>query len=300
MVINNSRIVLYSSSAAKIQNIIFHLPLGQYLVPFGRWVMKQYALRIFQNPLVVNGYKLCWDKSVTFGDLIVFKSAQYEVDTFNLFQQLVKKDMCVLDIGANRGYYTMFFAKVVGEKGKIYAVEPQLCNQVLIWKSALANSFNNITIINEALSNKTGEASFYFEYEGAGTGSLCKEREVRRQHLSKVKTTTLDAYFENEGWPKVDLIKMDIEGSEKSALEGGREFFTRNPQVKLVIEFSPAILTRMGITCESFFETLQGVGFNRFYVIGKQLHPINLPEGIQELVSKIHEDGFENIYCYKD
>jgi FkbM family methyltransferase len=294
------KIMNYGSSVEQVQIFLFSIPFGRHIVFVGRQIMKLYARIVFKNPIVTNGYKLCWDSSVTFGDLFSFSKSQYEVDTFALIKNLVKEGMCVIDIGANRGYYTMFLAKSVREKGKVYAVEPQKCNQVLIDKSIKQNKFSNVKIIPYALSNRVGNVPFYVEYKGAGTGSIYKEREDRIKHKYIIEAVTLDYYFEKEGWPKVDLIKMDIEGAEKSVLEGGKEFFLRNPQAKLIVEFCPTVLYRIGITCESFFESLQKVGFNKFFLIREKLYQIDLTVGLQDIIDRVPINGFDNIYCYRD
>ena len=85
----------------------------------------------------------------------------YEPSETKTIKTHVKKGDVVLDIGANIGYYTLIFAELVGEKGKVYAFEPDPTNFDLLRKNVEINGYRNITLIQKAVSNKNGKISFY-------------------------------------------------------------------------------------------------------------------------------------------
>ena len=45
-----------------------------------------------------------------------------------LFKNIIKPGMRVLDLGANIGFYTVLFSKLVGENGKVFSFEPDVKN----------------------------------------------------------------------------------------------------------------------------------------------------------------------------
>jgi hypothetical protein len=113
-----------------------------------------------------------------------------------------------------------------------------------------------------------------------------------------VETITLDDFFAGEGWPPVHLIKMDIEGAEKLALEGMMELSARNPDLKLILEFSPGTQRAASVTPEELFDTLATLGFRKFFAIKGGLQPLAIPEDIPRLV-RLAGDGYVNLLCEK-
>ena len=94
-----------------------------------------------------------------------FKS---EVHSINYVRSLKLKDMTMLDIGANRGIYSIYMSRVAGKKGKVIAFEaqPELKKSL----SKLKKSFNldNLEIINTALSSSAGSMTLQREFVGSG------------------------------------------------------------------------------------------------------------------------------------
>ncbi|MBU2572515.1 MAG: FkbM family methyltransferase, partial [Elusimicrobia bacterium] len=64
-----------------------------------------------------------------------------------LYKQVVKKGMTVLEIGANIGFFTMLFAKLAGESGKVFAFEPDPDNFRLLEKNVQANNYTNAVCV---------------------------------------------------------------------------------------------------------------------------------------------------------
>jgi FkbM family methyltransferase len=204
--------------------------------------------------------------------------------------------MVAIDAGANIGYFSLLFAAHVGEKGKVYTFEPQPVNCDVLRKSVQANGFETIiTIVPKALSDRTGAVSLYVPEPGDGGASIYQRKQTGPRSMT-VETITLDEFFAAEGWPEVDIIKMDIEGAEKLALEGGRELIGRNPQLKMVMEFGPDVQAAAGVSPEELFDTLLGVGFTRFSIIESELKPLNMPQDIPLLVETAKND-YINLFC---
>ena len=54
-----------------------------------------------------------------------------------------------------------------------------------------------------------------------------------------VETTPTDTFLNTEGWPKVDLVKIDLEGAEAEVLAGMCQPLKCSNDLTLIIEFSP-------------------------------------------------------------
>ena len=84
--------------------------------------------------------------------------SEYETD---VMKKIVKKGDVDLDLGANIGYYTLIFAKIVGKNGKVFAFEPDLTNFTLLKKNVEINGYKNVVLINKAVSDKTGKLKLF-------------------------------------------------------------------------------------------------------------------------------------------
>jgi hypothetical protein len=81
------------------------------------------------------------------------------------------------------------------------------------------------------------------------------------QATLQIETTTLDQFFGALGWPEVEVVKLDIEGSEPPAIEGMSGLLARNPHARLILEFIPHILRRAGRDPRTLLASLRRRGF---------------------------------------
>jgi FkbM family methyltransferase len=180
----------------------------------------------------------------------------------------VKRGDVVLDVGANIGYYTLLLARLVGETGKVYAFEPDAANFALLEKNVRVNRYQNVVLVNKAVSNKTDKVKLYICDINMGDHRLFEFPGQNRRAV-EIETISLDEYF-RDYTGKVDFIKMDIQGAEGAALEGMAGLLARFPQVKLLTEYSFHCLKSFGSDPEAYLQRLQAYGF--------QLLNVNEPE----------------------
>jgi len=124
----------------------------------------------------------------------------------------------VIDSGAFIGDTAFWFAKSVKDKGKVFAFEPaDSTYDILTHNIKVCGLDNVVTPVKYGLSNKEDFANFTELSE-----SLCSSA-VTINGDTKIKLTTIDEFVEKESLPRIDFIKMDVEGSEFDALEGSQE-----------------------------------------------------------------------------
>ncbi len=149
-----------------------------------------------------------------------------------LKKKLNKKEIIVIDIGANVGSYLDFIIKNFKYK-KIYAFEPS----IKAYKQ-LKNKFyrKNIILENIALSNKKAKRKFY-EYKLTSQSSFYKITSKKNpfknlNNIYKVKTLKLDEYL-NLKEKKIDICKIDIQGEELNVLMGMQKYLKKK-KIKLI------------------------------------------------------------------
>ncbi|HEV2499371.1 MAG TPA: FkbM family methyltransferase [Terriglobia bacterium] len=184
---------------------------------------------------------------------------EHGVTTFLL--DLIKPDMTVVDVGANIGYFTLLAASLVGEKGIVYAFEPNPANFKLLQKNVIANWYvDRVRCSSCALLDQPGQkdlraadsipgASSLFLTEAAGTS-------VHLHETVTVMTKTLDEIVQDP----VDVIKIDAEGSEPFILEGMKATLARSPRIKIVMEFNLQALQAAGKDSREFLKRIETLG----------------------------------------
>jgi FkbM family methyltransferase len=145
-----------------------------------------------------------------------------------LFAQLCVPGSIVIEVGANIGAHTVGLARLVGPQGRVLAFEPQrLPFQVLCANVAL-NSLDNVDCFWAAAGRQDGfiqvpDLDPRKEYNFGGVTL------VGSRGGTRVTCVTLDQYVT---LPKVDLVKIDVEGMEAEVLGGGE---------RLLRQFKPVL-----------------------------------------------------------
>jgi FkbM family methyltransferase len=129
-----------------------------------------------------------------------------------------------LDIGASVGFYTLFAARRVGRKGRVFSFEPDPMTFESLSRSVRRNGFDWARCINAALSDREGTMPFYTVSDGSAHSLVpeIKRRAKRYSGQVPVRVTRLDD-LDREGVldvPSIDLIKIDVEGEEPRTVAG--------------------------------------------------------------------------------
>jgi FkbM family methyltransferase len=153
-----------------------------------------------------------------------------------LLRKVVKNGMTVVDIGANIGYYTLLASQLVGEGGRVIAFEPEALNFSLLEKSIRENEGASIRFYKLAVSDRNGQVRLYKgDVSQPGGHSIGTDR---GHGFDLVESTTLDEFWESEGRPRIDLIKIHVSGDDPLVLKGGSKVL-RDEWPMLTIVFDP-------------------------------------------------------------
>src|SRR5207249_6983871 len=124
-----------------------------------------------------------------------------------------------------------------------------------------------------------GDGTMRFIPSALEGGFLAKSGDNATHSASRsldVETTRLDSFVAERGWPSIDLVKIDAEGSEALVLAGASRVAARNPDMKVIMEVNLRALERAGTTSRDLTELLTKLGFRTACVIEQGLRPINL------------------------
>ena len=175
--------------------------------------------------------------------------------------QLVAPGGVVIDGGANVGGFTLTAASIVGPQGVVHAVEAAPATARLLRRNVAANPGHAIQVHELALAEVQGELELTAFEAGSGISSLAPGG---GGSVVVVQATTLDAL--TASLPRVDLVKLDLEGAELRALQGAQRLLAEQ-RPTLMIELEPDHLQRQGGSVEELEALLTGAGYAGFDIV---------------------------------
>ena len=182
--------------------------------------------------------------------------------------KLVRPGDTVIDIGANLGYYSVLLARLVGERGRVYSVEPvPLFRKVLRRNTA---NFSQVEILPYALGRTRGRVRLGTPLTAGkfrhGLTHVIDDEQLTNQfsHTFEAEMRVPTELFGKLS--RLDYLKMDVEGYEKIIL----------PELlPLVRQFRPVLQIETPAADRPFvFELLQREGYAVYHVDAEGLHPV--------------------------
>jgi FkbM family methyltransferase len=132
-----------------------------------------------------------------------------------------------LDVGANVGFYALDFARRVGSSGRVAAFEANPALADLIEADAARNGFEHLRVERQAVFHSSGQTLTFYVAPHAGKSSLKQTMVDSPDREISVQSITLDDYLKAEAWPRLDVLKIDIEGADADALMGAQASIAR-------------------------------------------------------------------------
>jgi FkbM family methyltransferase len=194
-------------------------------------------------------------------DRKIVDGSVWELQSVKLIQDLVKPGMCVLDIGANFGYYTLQLARLVEPMGKVIAIEPtQEYASRLEWHLR-ENNVENVRLERVGFSDKVDEVEIAI---GECSATLHWSADAILRLRERIKLVPLDywwdTYVAEGGSDNLDFLKVDLDGHEMNFLIGAEQTLLRHRPL-ILIEFSQEALFTAGHYAWNLADRLESMGY---------------------------------------
>ena len=124
-----------------------------------------------------------------------------------------------IDGGAHTGWETLLFSELVGSSGRVVAIEAHPVTYKCLTEMCRRNHLANVVPLQCAVGDQAGIATITdFDNDRQQSNTIAGGTGV-----IPVKLRTIDDIVSELGIKRVDLIKLNIEGTELNALSGARE-----------------------------------------------------------------------------
>lgn len=161
---------------------------------------------------------------------------EFNADLMKVNELKFSENPIIIDIGANVGIVSFYFAKKY-PKAKIFAYEPHPLNYENLVKGIKANKIDNIYPFNLAVFSKSGlDVKIHLHENNTSASSVF--RYLPEDPYVNIKTISLEDIIEQNNISYVDFLKIDCEGAEFDILENTEMFYQEEIPVKnMFIEF---------------------------------------------------------------
>ena len=218
---------------------------------------------------------------------------EYAEHEMMLLSNFIETGQTIIDVGANIGTHTVFFAEQVGKGGGVVAIEaqPEIFN--LLKQNIILNNLQNVKAINAAISSKNYNIKIpIIDYEQEGNfGALSFKIDnidcylpTRKTGISqKIPAIPLD----DMNIEACHLLKVDVEGMEKEVIDGA---------LKTIDKFRPILYLENNYQASSpeLLKLLANINYQPYW------HVISYyrPENFNKYVNNIFSTSLElNLLC---
>lgn len=185
----------------------------------------------------------------------------YEPDETHYFNDTIKPGDICFDVGGNIGFFSLVMAQAA-TNSPVHVFEPIALNASIVKANAELNAISNIVVNNVAVGAEEGEANFSVSVDSAYSSMRATGRIAEAQSIT-VPLITLDDYIERNKIPRVDIMKVDVEGAEDMVLVGGSKLLSdvaRRPRM-ILLELFDGNLVPFGTTASKIIDRMTDFGY---------------------------------------
>jgi len=219
----------------------------------------------------------------------------YELNIMRLLKKMITPGSICIDVGANVGVISLCLGHLAS-KGKVFAFEASEHNFTYLVRNIIQNNCSTVLPLNYGILNDSCTVNFSYVEEVAGC-SFISNTGVTAGISEQIRCISLDTWIESAGIQQLDFIKMDVEGAEIKALNGGMKTLEKF-KPDMIIEFNPVPMKRFfGEDPVHLFNLLQNI-YEHIYLISETKNELIKIEDYEQIQQILHVGkGWEDLFC---
>lgn len=182
-----------------------------------------------------------------------FVQSPIEVDEQIVMRRFVREGDVVFDIGANIGVHTTLLSKLAGERGRVFAFEPN--TELLPTLTLTVAGLRNAVLYPYALSDDETEAAFFVPVHHTmssladwTTNATLDNVRFGKARMVTVQQQRIDDLTGKGVLPVPNFIKCDVEGAELKVFRGAQKTLDRADAPVILFEAGPESAAGFGFT----------------------------------------------------
>ena len=186
----------------------------------------------------------------------------FEPEMVALYRSLLKRGDVVLDVGANIGCTAIVFSELAQ---MVHAFEPSRTTCNFLRRNIAGAGLTNVAIHDVGLGAVSGEFPLTFNPSNRSGGFVSNQLRAGAGHvIETISLRTADEMVKALNIPKVDFIKIDVEGFERDVLMGAKG---------LIAAHRPVVVLELNHWCLNAF---QRISIPDFFDLLRSLFPVVL------------------------
>ncbi len=150
----------------------------------------------------------------------------WEKNIVSLFKKYLDKGDIAIDCGSFIGLHSLKLSDIVGEDGKVFAIEAIPTIYDCVVETINRKEITNITPLNFALDSQSNiPLTFLSDHTGESSVEEHRRRPFKYKYI--INSKTLDDHFLPLELDKINLMKIDVEGHEFKVLKGGEKIIKK-------------------------------------------------------------------------
>lgn len=201
----------------------------------------------------------------------------------------------MVDVGAHIGYFALHAASAVGPDGFVLAVEPTPASAEVLRRAVELNGFDDRIHVAEAAASSTSGRGSLGTSDKSPMFNTLELDTISVDAEVDVRLATIDELLDEAGWPRVDIIKMDVEGHEAEVIAGASATLERYPEVRVMFELSGTSDERYDVS-SSTIDRFEAAGFS-FYILSPkgELEAADVPSLHRRMKMPRWQDSLFNV-----
>ena len=242
----------------KLWVIRFGLPLRNAIFLNRQITVSIDGIRVFLFP-----------QGATAGD--IWAGLRMERHEVSFILSVLEPGMIFFDVGANAGLFAISAGKKIGGKG-VFAFEPCSSTCDLLKQNLQLNSLAEVNVVQSALGDKVCGGVLQLNArgrDGLNTLGQATHSDSKVVGQENVRITTVDAFMKDHNIPRVDVMKVDIEGAELLMFRGARDLLARADAPLILYEGFGSLTRGFGYHPVEILWFLESCGYS-LYVLDSE------------------------------